>query len=417
MNIPTIHKLTKIAIPQVHHTYIDDVSCYWQDGLVQPFVKVDITFEAGDAHADNPLISIMTCNMLVEGTKSLSSKDFSEQLDFLGAEIYTYTTFETSSVVLACINKHANNALKLLAECITEPRFDANEFDILKQNLHKKFLIDLENVNFVARRTFLKHVLKGHPYGNILELNHFNETEPEQLRQHFYRLYSSSHAQMYVAGFVDNSFMQTLRTHLRFNSFRTKKLEIPKLTVNEPQQIFVEKTNAIQNAIRIGKIIISRDHPDFIPLSITINVLGGYFGSRLMKTLREEKGYTYGIYSFIFSHRKLDTMVITTEVASEYTADALKCIYNEIDDLCQHKISEIELDNLKSYLMGQLIRSIDGPLSSMDTFKNLHINGRNMQYLEQYVNELQNITPEIILTMAQRYLSDGYTEIVVGKKN
>lgn len=415
MNMPKIYKLTQLNIPQIHRTTVNDVLCYWQGGLAQPFVKVDITFEAGDAHANNPLISIMTCNMLVEGTKSLSSRDFSERLDFLGAEIYTITTFETSSVVLACINKHATEALKLLTDCITEPRFDANEFEILKQNLHKKFLIDLENVNFIARRAFLKHVLKGHPYGNILELNHFNDIEPEQLRQHFYRLYNSSYAQMYVAGFVDNSFMQTLRTHLRFNSFQTELSIIPELPENEPQQIFVEKSNAIQNAIRIGKVIIDRDHPDFIPLSVAITVLGGYFGSRLMKKLREEKGYTYGIYSFIFSHRKLNTMLITTEVASEYTADALKNIYNEIDDLCQHKITEDELDNVKSYLMGQLIRSIGGPLSSIDTFKSLHINGSDMQYLERFVNELQNVTPEIILTMSQRYLSDGYTEIVVGK--
>lgn len=417
MNMPTIHKLTRIDIPQVHQTNINDVLCFWQGGLTQPFVKVDVTFEAGDAYAANPLISAMTCNMLVEGTKSLSSKDFSERLDFLGAEIFTSTTFETSTVVLACINKHATEAIKLLADCLTEPRFDANEFEILKQNLHKKFLIDLENVSVVARRTFLKHILKGHPYGNILELNHFNETEPEQLRQHFYRLYNSNMAQMYVAGYVDDSFMQTLKTHLRFNSFRTEKKEIPELPKNEPQQIFVEKSNAVQNAIRIGKLIIGRDHPDFIPLSVAVTVLGGYFGSRLMKTLREEKGYTYGIYSFIYSHRKLNTMVITTEVASEYTADALKSIYNEIDDLCQHKISDDELDNVKSYLMGQLIRSIDGPLSSMDTFKSLRTNGADFQYLDRFVNELQNITPEIILTMAQRYLSDGYSEIVVGKKN
>jgi predicted Zn-dependent peptidase len=222
---------------------------------------------------------------------------------------------------------------------------------------------------------------------------------------------------MYVAGYVDDSFMQTLRTHLRFNSHRTNREHIPELTKNEPQQIFVEKSNAVQNAIRIGKLIIGRDHPDFIPLSVAVTVLGGYFGARLMKTLREEKGYTYGIYSFIYSHRKLNTMIITTEVASEFTADALKCIYNEIDDMCQHKISDDELDNVKSYLMGQLVRSIDGPLSTMDTFKNLRTNGADFHYLERFVNELQNTTPDIILTMAQRYLSDGYTEVVVGKKN
>jgi len=417
MSFPEIKKVKSINFPRVKQTNINSLPFYYLDGLEQPIIKIEVIYNAGESYSENPLLAILTNRMLTEGTKTYTSKEFYEKLDFIAAEINTTTFFENSSISLVCLNKYFKEAIDLLVECINYPRFDENDFKILKENAYQRFQIELEKVNILARREFFKNLFDDHPYGHILELQHFNNVNVKQLKDFFNRLYVESNAQVYMSGHIDDETISMIKDNFKMNPATPHKETIYPITSNRGKKIYINKNDAVQSAIRIGKVIIPRTHPDFIPLSITIFALGGYFGSRLMKRLREEKGYTYGIYSFVFSHKNTNVMTIFTEVNTETTYEAIKCIYEEIDKLCQEPISELELENIKSYLIGQFLRSLDGPINSIEVFKDLNQSGLDFDFYEKYLNCLLNISPETILQMSQRYFSGDYVEVVVGKLN
>jgi len=297
------------------------------------------------------------------------------------------------------------------------PRFDVNDFNILKENKQKKLNIDLKNVNIVSRREFFKSLFANHPYGRIIENHHFDEVDIKQLNDFYNRLYNADNATIYLSGHINDDVLNILNKKITMSVKATKKPIIQEITSNKTENIFIEKSDAVQSAIKIGKLVVSKHHPDYIPLFITNVVLGGYFGSRLMKVLREEKGYTYGINSYIFSHKKTNVFIISTEVIAEHTKEALKYIYEEINKLCQEKITTYELENVRSYLSGQILRSLDGPLNTIEVIKGIHQSELDMNFYNNYLDWLNKITPDVILTMAQRYLSSNFLEVVVGKMN
>ncbi len=415
MNQTLIKKINKINIPTIEKTQISSIPVFYKGGLEQPLSKIEIVFNAGETFSKNPLVAVLTCSMLLEGTKKLTSKQFSEKIDFIAAELYANTFLELASISLVSLNKHFVKAIKLLNECINEPRFDINDFNILKENTQKKLHIDLKNVNIISRREFFKNLYKNHPYGRIIEDNHFNDVCIKQLNDFHNRLYYADNAVIFLSGNVNDNILSILNKKLAIPIKNSHKYEIKEIEQTNTGNIFMEKTDAVQSAIKIGKLIITKNHPDYIPLFITTVVLGGYFSSRLMRTLREEKGYTYGINSYIFTHKKTNVFIIATEVIAEHTKDALKCIYNEINRLCNEKISDYELNNVRSYLSGQLLRLFDGPFNSIEVFKGMYFSKQEMNFYFNYFNWLHNISPDVILTMAQRYLSGNFLEVVVGK--
>ena len=415
---PTINPLNHITFPEVSNWLIaDKIPAYSITGLAQPIVKIETVFHAGEAYSENPLIPTLTATMLTEGTLLHTSKEFAEALDFIGAEIVAITTHERVLVSMACLNKHLPLALSLYHQCLTKPRFDYKDFNIVKENAKKRMFIELENVNYVARREFQRLLYPNHPFGNIVEFRHFDNVEIKQLISFFERFYHVKNATMYVSGNISNEVIQSLQQFRGLNSPSERMPFIPETLPNKSEKLFIEKKDAVQSAICIGKTSIPFSHPDYIPLCITTTLLGGYFGSRLMTVLREEKGYTYGIEAFVANNKFNSSLIITTEVATEYTRDALSCIYEEIDKLCQKPVSVNELENVKSYLKGTLFRAFDGPFNSMESFKTVHFHGFDLSYYERYMEILNTIQPDEILQIAQRYFSNNFIEVVIGKMN
>jgi predicted Zn-dependent peptidase len=180
---------------------------------------------------------------------------------------------------------------------------------------------------------------------------------------------------------------------------------------------FVKKQNGIQSAIRVGKFWVSKDHPDSHALSILITILGGYFGSRLMTNIREEKGYTYGIGSFVLTFKKASYLVISTEVGNEYIEPTLKEIAVEMKRLQTEPVSENELETVKSYLLGEFLRDFDGPFALAGSFKAINDFGLDYSFYDNYLHTLRTITSYELMSLAQRYLNpdDCYT-VVAGSK-
>jgi predicted Zn-dependent peptidase len=179
------------------------------------------------------------------------------------------------------------------------------------------------------------------------------------------------------------------------------------------KRIKAEKKGATQAALRLGKQTIGKDHTDFPALFFLNTLLGGFFGSRLMTNIREEKGYTYGIGSGLICLREGAYFFIASEIGANYVEETLTEIKNEVNRLCDEKVTEAELNLLKRYLQGSLMRNFDGPFAAMDRFKSLYLLGLNYSYYDQLWEAFNEMTAEKLQQTAQSYLNFEELKIIV----
>lgn len=386
----------------------------------QELVKIEFLFPAGNIKSQKPLIAYCTNNMLKEGTRNSSSSEIAERLDYYGAFLETECHKDFASVVLYSLNKHLNKTIEILKEIILEPVFPQKELEVFLQNNKQKFMVSLSKVDFVARHKFTELLYgKEHPYGKVAEPEDYEQVKTEDLKEFYEQNYELSNANVIIAGYVtddivnivDQAFGKVTATGKLApgeNSFKIK---------SGNQKDIIEKKDAIQSAIRIGRIMFSKTHPDYIPMQILNTVLGGYFGSRLMNNIREDKGYTYGIGSALVSLKQSGYFFITTEVGTDVTQKAINEIYYEVKRLREDLIPPAELELVKSYLMGVFVRSADGPFALADKLKGILEYGLSYEYYDRFIKTIRSITAEELRTLAQKYFKEEEMfELVVGKK-
>jgi predicted Zn-dependent peptidase len=188
--------------------------------------------------------------------------------------------------------------------------------------------------------------------------------------------------------------------------------EIKTLTASSVKK---EKKDAVQTSIRIGKKLFTRNHPDYLKFTVLNETLGGYFGSRLMKNIREEKGLTYGISSQIAPMLQEGYFVIGTDVKKELASKALEEIYNELEKLQNEPVGDEELQTVKNYMIGSYSNSITTPFSLANKFKTLHFNGLSYDYYDNYMTAIQKVNAKDLMQMAKKYFDrTSFTEVLVG---
>lgn len=415
--MPHINPIAKINPLKVEKEIINGIPCTYISDSSQPLIKLDFIFKAGEVFNDNPLVASFTGNMLLESTKRRSAKEIGEALDFLGCEFSNSTGMIYSSFSLITLTKHFAEALEIINEMFTEPKFDQNDFNKLIKNTKKQFLVDLENVNFVARREF-KKILFGENtrYGKLFYEDDFKKLNISQLQEHYNIYYNKSNLRLFLAGDISYKNLNLLNKKLLLKTGQLQSdISFNPRNYSKPQKVFIEKKNALQSAIRIGKLVVPLQHEDYYPLHIAVTLLGGYFSSRLMKELRENKGYTYGIGAFTVSLRETGYMIITTEVDSSVTNEAIKTIYQVIDDFCSATVTEEELNKALAYLKGEYLRNFDGCFNTIEAVKSLDDIGLDLEQYDKYWKILNEITSEKIYQISNRYLKNGYHQVVVGK--
>ncbi len=412
---PETTNVFNIHIPSVKVCQCSDVPLYRIDGGVQPLIKLDVFFQAGDAWANNALIPNFTNALVLESTKKHTSHELAEALDFMGAEINPLNGSKYSCFSLISLTKYFPDAIKILTEMLNEPLFSEEDFVVYRNNMKKQFFVDIQDVSYQARRYF-KALLFGkeHPYGKIVDENDFDFIVPEQLKDYFTRLYHKKNVQLFISGDMNNEVLNILNRHFTLMDGTFPHFNLPSVVASSSMSRTIKMEHAIQSAIRIGKTVIPKSHPDYPALQIATTVLGGYFGSRLMQVLREEKGYTYGVGTALVNYDEISYFVVATEVAKEATYDAINCIYHEIDKLCTEEISSTEMENVRSYLLGEFLRSMDGPFNIMETYKAVHNINLTMEYYTYYLDVLTHIQPRKILEVANRYLVNDFIEVIAG---
>jgi len=183
------------------------------------------------------------------------------------------------------------------------------------------------------------------------------------------------------------------------------------------KRIFVEHADAMQSAVRMGMLSLERHHPDYLKTRVMVTLFGGYFGSRLMSNIREEKGYTYGISAGIVSCPGPEMLVINTETANEFVEPLIREVYHEIDCLQNDLVPEEELAMVKNYMLGEMCRSYESAFSLADAWMFVQVSGFGDTHFEDALNAVRDITPEDIRELAGKHLcKEKLKEVISGKK-
>lgn len=397
------------------------VPYYIIQGGTEEIVRVELLFMAGSYYQHKPLVTYAALNLLKLGTARRTSAEISEFIDFYGAYLQIDTQKDIVSVSIFVLNKYLEPLLALLSELVQEPLFPQNELDILLRNQKHQHIINSRKVAYMARLHFAEKIFgPDHPYGYRLREHDFDQVERDDLLLFHEQWIHPANLSIIVSGKVPEKTAQLLQRFFG-NANWKKPLHRPSEPVypiieNGERSLLVLKQDALQSAIRIGKRTINRNHHDYHRLVIANALLGGYFGSRLMKNIRQEKGFTYGINSALVSLVRDGYFFIGTQVGTDVCQAAIDQILEEIFKLQTKPASASELQSLKNYMSGNFLRSFDGPFALAERFKELLVFSLDKTHFDLFLAELKLTTPESIMQTAAQYLSpESMVEVVAGK--
>jgi zinc protease len=416
---PKIKTITDIPMPEVQELRLDNgIPVYVVAMGTQEVLKVEVIFKGGRPYEHKKLASRATSALLREGTQNYNSAELAEKLDYFGSSLAIPYHTDTASLTLLSLNKHFNQVLPLLGEVIKTPSFPEQELQAFIQRSVQHLQVDLSKNDVVAYRQITEQFFgPEHPYGYNSTAETYTQLTRDDLLQHHRSLFTKDNCVIIISGKVTPEVLEQLNEQLG-HGIPGGVIPEPKLILQEapPQQLLISKPDSLQSAIRIGFRTFNRHHPDFFDLSILNVILGGYFGSRLMTNIREEKGYTYNIYSTLDAMQFDGCFYIGTEVGNEFVADTRTQIYLEMDRLREELVDEDELEMMRNYILGNYLTMIDGPFNVAELVRLLVTENLPFTELQDSVDLTLAVTPESIQAMAQKYLiPEKMSEVIVGK--
>jgi zinc protease len=356
--------------------------------------------------------------MLTEGSQSYSAEELNNILDYYGIFLNMNAEKDNAGLTVYFLNNHFEKVLELLVEILFRPMFPAKELGILMNKRLNWFRINREKVQNIAGDRFFESVFGSHhPYGRQVKEADFGVMIPSLLKDFHSKCYRPEKMTMIVSGKIPASAADSFEKY--FGGLRSMEVytEDSKARIIEGpgKKVHIEKKGAIQTAIRIGSAAITKRHPDYPRLKFLNVLLGGYFGSRLMKNIREEKGFTYGIHSSVSSYELSGYFLVSTEVGKENAARAVDEIYRELQLLRSVPPGIAELEIVRNYMAGEMVRMFDGPFAIAESYKAVWEFGLDFNYFTGMMKTIRTITPDEVMELALKYCnSEDFYQITAG---
>jgi predicted Zn-dependent peptidase len=375
-------------------------------------------FKAGNWYEKKNNVAAAANFLLKNGTTKHNAYEINEFVDFYGAYLNRTCYNETASITLHCLSHHLEQLLPMVREILTDAVLPDQELQIFKQNMKQKLSVNLRKCDFVAGRK-IDALLFGekHPYGIYSELADYDALNRDELLEHYHHYYRNGHCIVFSAGILPDNYAVLMNQYFGDLPLNTRLLEeVEHDITKDPQQKWniLNDPDGVQAAIRIARPFPTRKHPDFPKVQVLNAVFGGFFGSRLMTNIREDKGYTYGIYSFLVNHIHAGAWMISTEAGRDVAAATVNEVYHEMQQLREKPVDQEELLLVKNYLIGTLLGDLDGPFQIIGRWKNLILNDLDERFFYHSVDTIKTIGSKELQELANQYLQpDQFHELVV----
>lgn len=414
---PPFQLPSSLTLPEAVYATLPNGIRFWSINTgTQPLVRLSLVFNAGTRYQNDSFVASTMLNLLSEGTDRYSAAEIAEMFDFYGIYYDTSIDRDYALVTISCLSRFLGQALELLEEIILRPVFSERELTIYASKRKQQLIIEREKPAYQARELFSKALFGSeHPYGKVSPASAYDDVRPEMLREFYADYYTAGNLFAVASGEIPEAvhgqlagFLSKIRPGLSMDS-----AGLP--PIHSESMIRERRDGALQSSIRIGKVLFGKEHPDFNGMQVLSTVLGGYFGSRLVKNLREDKGYTYGIYSAMLNIQHTGYFAVASDVTAEATDDAVAEILNEVERLRSEPVPAPELDMVRNIIVGEMMRILDGPFGIADVTIEQVQSGMTNDAVNAFFGEVKTITPERLQELALRWLDPAeFTTVIVG---
>ena len=382
-------------------------------------VRIDFVFSAGQWHQEHKLQALFACRMLREGCRGYTSAEFAERLDYYGAWLDLSVAMNRTFVTLYTLKKHFATTLELVHRMLTEPTYSEEQFRIVCDNNKAQLMVNLQKGDVQAMRA-LRRSLYGeeHPCGKQVNPEDYDALQLADVVDFYQRYYGSRTCRIYLSGDIDEPLLARVESLFGMAEWGSgEKIRNEELGIrnSQPSTLNLQLSTAVQDSIRMGCLLIDVNHPDYLPLRVLTAVLGGYFGSRLMKNIREEKGYTYHIGSDLVTNTAQVMFLVHCEAQAGKAEEVIGEVHREMLRLQSELIPDDELRMVRNYMIGEICRNYESAFSLTDAYIFMEHLGLPLTHLEQTIDAIRTTDAPRLQQLAQRYLRpDMLHTVVVG---
>lgn len=396
---------------------VNGIETYLINGGRQPMINLQLIIRLGKWEESQQGQAVFMGKMLGEGTTHFSSQEISEQFESLGAYWGISTGADWLDLSLLCLNKHLDKLLPILVELLTEATFPEKEFDYAKHLAVQQLLVNKEKVSYESGVLFKKHLFgETHPYGYSLNEENIQGLNRAAIQSFYQKILKRKDALLFVSGQIEEEHLASIQRHIGGLTFENQlqhlEKEVP--TVIQQKKYYEEKEGALQSSIKLGRLVCSKQDEKHIAFQVLNTILGGYFGSRLMQNIREEKGLSYGINSSVTFMKDRGVWMINSEVQKEKKELALVEIYKELEQLKTVPVGEKELNLVKNYIAGSFVKAINSPTSIINCHKSMRLYQLPSGYYTEYIPKIWEVKASELQELANEYFTDDLLEVVVG---
>jgi zinc protease len=381
-----------------------DVKLLWMKEVPNETVRLDLFFDAGITRGNRSIPAIVH-SLLLSGTKELSSVEIHEKIDSLGGFLDTDISFETAVVSIYCLREHIRPISKIVADAIQGLAFRDNEVEDVLRSMRQQYAVNQQKVKYIAQQQFRKHLFASNSdYSTISDESDYEDISLFGFKKFWKEHYLNGLTRMTLVGDLETDDVDALID--LFGKWAVdSKVDYAGGFEFQAQRLDFPKDDAVQCALRMGRFLFHKSNPDYIDFQVLNTILGDYFGSRLMSNIREDKGYTYGIGTGVMDMHETGYFVIVTEVGKEVLDKTLHEIKFELERLQTELVPEDELNLVKNYMLGQLLKSADGPYAMLDMYNSVDIYDLDLSFYDDAIQKVKNITAARIQELAKKYLN------------
>jgi zinc protease len=390
------------------------IPVYLIRGGDQDVIKIELVFRAGRWYESTPGASHFSSTLLTKGTWKKSSFDIAQIFDQYGAHVEIHPGLDFVSISIYALNRHLAPVIALFMELMNESSFPEKEIEQSKSIFIQNLKVSEEKTSYLASKAFRKHLFgTNHPYGREIEQKDVEALQQHQIINHFESVFNNP--LVFISGKItDATERLCLEAFRQFKSIEKEAAPHYK-SVTANFQKHLAKEGSVQASIRLGKKSLLRSNADYPEAVFISHILGGYFGSRLMKNIREEKGLTYGIYASLQPLQNESYLTIGADVNKDKVELTIAEIKKEIRTLRSEPIHEDELVTAKNHFIGSLQSEITTPFAHADKLKTIILSSLPGHYYQNLISKIDHISADRIMELTDRYFhEDSMNYIAVG---
>lgn len=418
MKIPEIKEITQYKNPDIDIVTIsDNIKALVLENDILPIAQLTIALSSGSVIEPIPGLASFTMQMIMQGTEKRTAEEISEIAENKGIKLTSKAQWDESYISINFLSEFSETAFELIADCLLNPKFSAEEIEGMKIKTLSNMEMRLSEPEYSAHLGFSYNYFNGHSYGHpqLGTRQSISSITTEDCKE-MYRKLMLGKIYIIAAGNISKAQVEDFGSkYLTFN-YHPEDNGVSAYEGHQKSKIYlIEKQGAAQSYISMGISAIDKKDEAYPQFQLLNTVFGGYFGSRLNKIIREEKGFTYGVHTFTDARKYSSVLRISLGTSPEHIRDIMNIIEEQIEKLKISLIGDEEILTAKNYIAGSFLRNSETVFQSASLMLSTLINELPLDFYETFIKKIALTTPDELIQTANKVLDNyKYTTAISG---